>query len=65
MTPDDVRARVQHIADISADDESAHGAEDRLHVDVLRAVAAGHPDAAALAREALKTDDIDFARWCA
>lgn len=47
------------------DDEVAHGMEDALREAVLIAIAAGVPDAPALARAALKTADIDFARWCA
>lgn len=45
------------------DPEAAHGREDSLYVDVLRAVVAGHPEARALAVEALKARRIPFARW--
>jgi hypothetical protein len=65
VTPDDVRARVEEIRSVADDDESAHGKEDRLHADVLRAIASGNPHAQALALEALATEDIGFARWCA
>jgi hypothetical protein len=39
--------------------------EDGLRHAVLEAIANGVPDPAALAREALLTEDLDFARWCA
>lgn len=63
-----VRHEVDRIASIADDDESAHSAEDRLHKDVLGAIANGSikpHDAAAFAGLALETTRIDFARWCA
>lgn len=60
-----VQDRLRLIESGKLDDEAAHSYEDDLHVEVLQAVAAGHPDAAVLAFEALKTRDIDFGRWCA
>lgn len=66
MTVDEVRERVAKIAAIGGDDELAHGEEDLLHEEVLRAIADGRcPDPAGAAREALKTLDLDFERWCA
>lgn len=65
MTPADVRLRVEAIAAAHGDYEMAHGDEDRLHQDVLRAIAAGAPDAAELAAEALRTLELDFPRYCA
>lgn len=59
---EDIRARVEEIRGLANDDERAHAAEDELHQDVLRYFAA---NGNALAEEALKTLDIDFARWCA
>ena len=66
MTISTVEAEVQRIAALAADDESAHIAEDELHQSVL-AYIAEHGDAksSALARAALATTDIGFARWCA
>ena len=61
MTQDEVRAAVAAIS-IYAEGE-AHRAEDALHQDVIRAIADGAEDAAALARLALTTLDLDFARW--
>lgn len=64
---------VERIQDVLAgmdanrgDDESAHAEEDRLHCAILLAVAEGRcDDPRACAREALKSLDIAFARWCA
>jgi hypothetical protein len=64
MTLADVLHRVQGISDIRYDDESAHCDEDSLRHDVLAYYAAGGADPA-LAVEALKTDHIQFQRWCA
>lgn len=66
MTKQEVIDRVALIATLVNDDEAAHCAEDELHADVLRAIAAGScEDPPGCAAEALKTNDLDFARWCA
>jgi len=66
MTPEHVKARVEEIERESMDSESAHCMEDTLHQDVLRAIGEGAAtDPAACAREALKTSEIEFARWYA
>lgn len=65
MDIDQVRNRARHIDNIRSDDEAAHAEEDTLHKDVLQAIADRADNADALAEEALKTGDIDFARWCA
>jgi hypothetical protein len=62
LSVEDVTARVEEIENISGDSEVAHSREGDLWRDVLRAIAEGAPDAAALAREALKTEDLSFAR---
>lgn len=57
---------VSRIRDQAGDDEVAHSNEDALHVRVLQAIALGEcSDPVACAREALKSIDIEFARWCA
>jgi hypothetical protein len=61
----EIRTRVARIEAIRHDDEVAHSMEDDLYADVLRAIANGAENAAELAREALRTGDIDFARWTA
>ena len=66
MTPKRVRERVKWIDSVRGDDEAAHSAEDALYAEVLRAIADGTAeDAQACAKEALKTQHIGFARWCA
>lgn len=59
-----IRVGVARIAAEAHDDETAHVHEDALHVAVLRAIAAGAPNAQTLAVEALKTVGLDFSRWC-
>lgn len=61
----DVEARVDALRNAHDDDEGAHSEEDDLHQAVLQAIANGAPNSAQLARAALQTCDIDFARWCA
>jgi hypothetical protein len=66
MTVDKVKAEVQRIAGLVDDDEEAHSAEDKLHHDVLIAIASGktaNPQGIAL--EAIQTKEIRFARWYA
>jgi tellurite resistance protein len=65
VTVEDVRAEVEAIRAIARDDERAHGREDELHQAVLVAISDGAANAVDLAREALKTQDVKFARWCA
>lgn len=65
MTISEAERRVAHVVSIAGDDENAHGAEDELREAVLEQIAQGHPHAAALARVALRTGDIEFSRWYA
>ncbi len=66
MTPADVRKRVAAIAQVAEDDEKAHGMQDRLFSDVLRAIADGECERPkAVAAETLKVIDLDFSRWTA
>ena len=60
----EVIVEAKRIAQIADDDESAHSAEDGLHTSVLNYYANGGKDSE-LAREALKTLNLNFARWCA
>ena len=62
---DEIREAIADIKSHRDDDEVAHGSEDALREKVLRAIADGAPNAAELAAEVLKTEEIDFARWCA
>jgi hypothetical protein len=67
LTREAVEARVAAIACLARDDEAAHAREDDLHVAVLQAIAAGtwRDAPAVLCAAALKTKEIEFARWCA
>ena len=66
MTSQDVLDRLREITAMAGDDEVAHSAEDRLHQDVLKAIADGSAESPEnLARLALETRKIDFARWYA
>lgn len=65
MSADDVRQRVEAIKAVMRDDEAAHSMEDELWRDVLKAIAAGATNAAELAAEALKTQELNFSRWYA
>lgn len=66
MTKAEIIAVVDGLRRFHDDDENAHGEEDRLHQHVLLDIAQGTcEDPAGCAAEALKTLEIDFARWCA
>lgn len=61
-----VAGRVGNIYAERLDNEAAHSAEDKLHQDVLKAIANGEcEDPAACAQQALMTQGIDFERWYA
>jgi hypothetical protein len=62
MTVDDIRRRIATIDDIADDYEAAHREEDRLHADVLEAIAGGAADAGALAAAALESRGLVFDR---
>lgn len=65
MTLEEIKRAVEEIRQLRCDDERAHNLEDTLHQNVLRAIVDGPPNAPELARAALETLDIAFARWCA
>lgn len=61
-----IQQRVRHIEQCKGDYECAHGMEDQLMQDFIKHVAEkGSPKLKAMAREVLKTEDIDFPRYCA
>jgi hypothetical protein len=65
MTIVEIRFQVEQIQTMAGrDDEKAHGMEDALWQDVLRAIAKGSRKSRVLAREALKTLQIKFPRHC-
>lgn len=56
--------KIKRVLHERSDNERAHLYEDQLYVDVLGAIADGEcENPAEYAREALKADDINFARW--
>lgn len=65
LTVEHVRQRLEEIKTFAGDSEAAHGAEDKLHQDILRAIAEGAADGPELAKAGLETLGIDFERWCA
>lgn len=66
MDLDYVKAMVAKIEAMKGDDEAAHSADDGLRAEFIALVAeVGSPELAAMAREVLKTDDMDFHKWCA
>lgn len=64
VKPDDVRQRVVEIEEVGDSDyERAHSLEDALYKDILEAIREDRCYAIqACAREALKSQDIDFRR---
>ncbi len=66
MTLDEVANAVRRIDEIKDDYEAAHAAEDKLRADFIWYVAESCPEEMSnMAREILKTDEIEFPRHCA
>ena len=65
MTKSAALAAVRYIESIKGDDEAAHSSEDELRRMVLTHIAEGGRNVRELARIALTTEDIEFARWYA
>lgn len=66
LTTKEVRRRVAAIRKAVQDDERAHGMENTLYIDVLRAIATHQcEDPASCAKAALATEKLDFNRWTA
>jgi hypothetical protein len=65
MNVDEAKRRVENIAAQAGDAEGAHSSEDMLYSDFVRFVATQEGDLAEVAKEILKTEKIDFPRWCA
>lgn len=62
MKVSEIQRRVADIAAKQQDPESAHGLEDALYLDVLKAISAGAPNAKDLAEAALKAAEMKFVR---
>lgn len=66
ITIDSVKNYVKYIESIQNDDERAHSMTDRLHIAVLNSIVNEKcEDYKICAKEALKTEDLPFDRWCA
>lgn len=66
VTVSTVRASVASVDEVKSDYAMAHSLESDLHLEVLRAIAEGRcAEPAAVAKEALATRAIEFARHCA
>ncbi len=65
MTIKEIEGIIQKIISFRNDDEAQHGLEDALWEAVLVAIADGADDPGPLAAAALKTRELEFARWCA
>ncbi len=65
LTTKEVRDKVWDIGQKAGDFEAAHSDEDDLYEEVLKAIVAGHDDPVELAKAALLTKKINFARHCA
>lgn len=62
----EVKKWVDSIKDSRRDFEAAHVLEDELYLKILRGIAAGTcEDPQQVAKEAIKTQDINFPRYCA
>jgi hypothetical protein len=66
MNLQDIQKRLQHVKELSWDDESAHIEEKMLLLDfVVHIRNSGVEPFSSLAAEVLKVEDIDFCRWYA
>ena len=65
MKVKEAEQRVEEIEDIKTDDESAHSAEDSLRRDFIIHVAKRKDAIGNIARIILRTENMNFARWCA
>ena len=62
----EVKKWVDSIKDSRRDFEAAHVLEDELYLKILRGIAAGTcEDPQQVAKEVIKTQDINFPRYCA
>lgn len=65
LTVEEIKKRISEIAALASDPEAAHGNEDELYADTLKAIADGADNAAELAAAALKCLDLTLDRWYA
>ena len=66
MTVTGIEERVRAIRERRHDAEEAHSLEDRLYTDFIAFIASGEDGPIReMAQAILKTQEIDFPRWCA
>lgn len=67
MNLKDIEEAIEVIRDLAYDDELAHAREDALWFAFIKSIADGtfEGDIQKGAQAAMKSDTIDFARWCA
>jgi len=68
MTLDEIQKEVEDIRESSGDDKSAHSQEDNLYfqfIVYIKNLNIKENDLSKKAEEVLKTQEIEFARWCA
>lgn len=68
LTKEKAINEVEHIRNISGDDESAHSREDYLYDWFIYCITKGlytKAESIEIAKIIRQTKDIDFARWCA
>ena len=64
MKLQDIKDNLNYLNDIKDDNESAHGFEDSMYVAFVQYIADEYKgELAKMAKELLKSHDIDFARW--
>ena len=63
---EEIKQSVQDIYEMREDDESAHSMEDSLYQEFINHIVETDNGALGdMAREVLKTREIEFKRWCA
>jgi hypothetical protein len=66
MTVDFIQEYLQYLKRISHDDEAAHGDEDTLWEQVMYSIAQGRcVDPKECCALAIRSQEIEFSRWCA
>ena len=65
MTLEEIKRRIERIKEKKHDNEMAHVHEDALREDFIKHIAKRKDKIGGLAREILKTNKINFSRWCA
>jgi len=65
MNLKEIKDAVKYIDAIKGDDEAAHSKEDALYHDFIRELSKRKDRVGAFAKEIIKTEKIQFSRWCA